>query len=76
MYFNICTSFIGWCDSNWARGINNQQSIIGYLFQRVPSCGNPRNDPIEYMAFTSATNEALWIYQLVSDLGLIIQLPI
>jgi hypothetical protein len=42
----------------------------------VPSCGNPRNNPIENMAVTSATKEALWIYQLVFDLGLIIQLPI
>jgi hypothetical protein len=71
-YYNSSTSFIQWCNFDWAKDIDNQWSITGYLFQHASgpiSWQSKNNSTVEakYMAVASAIKEALWIYQLVSN---------
>jgi hypothetical protein len=79
-------SFISWCDSYWAVDVDNRWSITNCLFQHAngliswqykkQSIVAISTTKVEYMAITSATKEALWIYQSVFDLGFHIPHPI
>jgi hypothetical protein len=75
--YNSSTSFIGWCNFDWAKDIDNQWSIPGYLIQHAsgPISWQSKKQFIvtfstvesKYMTVASAIKEALWIYQLVSN---------
>jgi hypothetical protein len=70
---------ISWCDFYWVVDVDNCRSKSGYLFQHANGLISWRykkqsivaisTTKVEYMAVSSATKEALQIYQLVFNLG-------
>ena len=69
---------IGYSDADWAGDINDRKSTSGYVFQisggavswrsKKQSCVALSTAEAEYMALASATQEAMWMKQLIADL--------
>ena len=69
----------GYSDADWAGDCNDYKSTTGYLFQiggtavtwksKKQSCVALSTAEAEYMALSSAAQEAVWMRELVSDLG-------
>ena len=69
----------GYSDADWAGDRNDYKSTTGYLFQiggtavtwksKKQSCVALSTAEAEYMALSSAAQEAVWMRELVSDLG-------
>ena len=72
-------SLTGYSDADWAGDCNDHRSTTGYLFQiggtaviwksKKQSCVALSTAEAEYMALSSAAQEAVWMRELVSDLG-------
>lgn len=68
----------GYCDADWASDIDKRRSCTGYLFKlsnAAISWGSKRQPTIalssteaEYMALSSATNEVIWLKNLLCEL--------
>jgi hypothetical protein len=73
-------TLIGWSDANWGGDISTRRSTTGYIFKLGlgPVSWNSKLQPTvalssceaEYMALSSATQEALWLRALLQGLGL------
>jgi hypothetical protein len=69
----------GYCDADWAGDLDERKSTTGYAFYVGDGCvsWNSKRQPTvalstaeaEYMAATQATKEALWLKQLLNELG-------
>ena len=76
---------IGYCDADWGGDLNTRRSTSGYIF----TVGNSlvtwtskkqltvakSTTEAEYVALSLATQEAIWIRQLLKDVGMSIDLP-
>ena len=72
------TDLVGYSDADWAGDINDRKSTSGYIFQicggavswrsKKQSCVALSTAEAEYMALASATQEAIWMKQLIMDL--------
>ena len=73
------SDLIGYSDSDWGGDSNDYKSTTGYLFQiagtavtwksKKQSCVALLTAEAEYMALSSAAQEAVWIRELISELG-------
>ena len=80
-----CTTLIGFSDADWARDLNTRKSTSGYIFQiggatvswcsRKQSAVAKSSTEAEYVALSSATQEAIWLRRLMKDLGNITDKP-
>ena len=72
------SDLIGYSDSDWGGDSNDYKSTTGYLFQiagtavtwksKKLSCVALSTAEAEYMALSSAAQEAVWIRELISEL--------
>ena len=72
------TTCVGYSDVNRAGDLDDRKSISGYVFQisnaaiswrsKKQSCVALSTAEAEYMALASATQEAIWLQQLLTDL--------
>ena len=70
---------IGYSDADWAGDINNRKSTSGYLFKigsntvswrsKKQSCVALSTAEAEYMALSSAAQEAVWLQELIGDIN-------
>ena len=70
---------VGYCDSDWAGDIDTRKSTSGYVFQfgnsaiswssRKQATVARSSTEAEYVALSSATQEAIWLRRLMGDLG-------
>ena len=70
---------MGYSDTDWAGDCTDYKSTSGYLFQiggtvvtwksKKQSCVALSTPEAEYMALSSASQEAIWMRELNSDLG-------
>ena len=70
----------GYCDADWAGDLDERKSTTGYAFyvgDGLVSWNSKRQTTValstaeaEYMSATQATKEALWLKQLLNELGL------
>ncbi|KAK3749555.1 hypothetical protein QZH41_007287 [Actinostola sp. cb2023] len=70
---------IGYSDADWAGDIDTRKSTSGYVFQfgngtvswssRKQSTVAKSSTEAEYVALSSATQEAIWLRRLMKDLG-------
>ena len=75
---NDCTNCVGYSDADWAGDVNDRKSTSGYLFKisgapvswrsKKQSCIALSTAEAEYMALSSAAQEATWLRQLTKDL--------
>ena len=69
---------VGYSDADWAGDVDDRKSTSGYVFQisggavcwrsKKQSCVALSTAEAEYMALASATQEAVWMKQLISDI--------
>jgi hypothetical protein len=72
-------SLVGYSDANWAGDVDTRRSTTGYVFMlgQGPISWKSKLQPStalssmesEYMALSSATQEAIWLRRLLRDLG-------
>jgi len=75
---SVTVDLIGYSDSDWAGDLDDRKSVSGYMFKL---CGAPiswrskkqtlvalSTAEAEYVALSSATQEAVWLKQLLSEL--------
>jgi len=72
---------VGLCDADWAGDVQDRRSTTGYVFmlgQGAISWNSKRQPTIalstveaEYMAASQCVKEALWLRQLLEDVGLV-----
>ena len=73
-------ALVGFCDADWAGDASDRRSTTGYVFMLGGGAisWNSKKQPTialstteaEYMAVSQCTREALWLRQLMSDVGL------
>lgn len=78
-------SLVGFCDADWAADPTNRKSTTGYIFYLAssPISWQSRLQPTvalstvesEYMALTSAAQEAIWIRSILKEWGLKMLMP-
>lgn len=85
---NVQSNLTGFCDADWGGNEIDRRSTTGYVFvmQGAPVSWNSKKQPTvatsttesEYMAMGSATQEALWLRELRSELldGIVDCVPI
>lgn len=71
---------VGYCDADWASDLDGRRSVTGYVFmlQGGPIAWNSRKQQTvalstteaEYMALSSATQEAMWLRHFGSEFNL------
>jgi hypothetical protein len=72
-------SMVGFCDADWAGDTNDRQSTTGYVFfvgrgaiswkcKKQPTIALSTTEA-EYMATSQYTKEAIWLRQLLVDVG-------
>lgn len=76
----------GFCDADWASDVHDRKSCTGYLFILQGGAISWRSHKqqtvalstaeAEYMAMSSAAQEALWLRQLHGELGLQLENPL
>ena len=69
----------GWADANWGGDLETRRSTTGYLFKVGPSIITWKSQrqatvalstaEAEYMALCAATQEAVWLRNLLADFG-------
>ena len=74
----IPSDLLGYSDADWAGDVNDRKSTSGYVFlicggavswrSKKQSCVALSTAEAEYMALSSATQEATWMKQLIGDL--------
>jgi hypothetical protein len=74
------TTLLGYTDANWASDVNDRRSTSGYVFKlagTTVSWSSKKQTSIalssteaEYISRAHATKEAIWLRQLLSELGL------
>jgi hypothetical protein len=72
-------SLVGFCDADWAGDTNDRRSTTGYVFLvgrgsiswkcKKQSTIALSTTQAEYMATTQCTKEAIWLRQLLADVG-------
>ena len=70
---------VGFSDADWAGDVNDRKSTSGYVFQinggavtwrsKKQGCVALSTAEAEYVALSSAAQEAVWLRQLMSELG-------
>ena len=75
----------GYCDADWGGDLNTRRSTSGYIFTIGDSMVTwtskkqltvaKSSTEAEYVALSLATQEAIWIRQLLKDVGMFIGLP-
>ena len=80
LYVKGDSELVGYCDADWAGDHNDRKSTSGYVFQlsgaavswrsKKQSCVALSTAEAEYVALSSATQEAIWMKKLVSAVGL------
>ncbi|XP_044475716.1 uncharacterized mitochondrial protein AtMg00810-like [Mangifera indica] len=70
---------IGYSDSDWVKSLSNSKSTSGYCFSlgSVVFCWNSKKQAVvaqssteaEYIAASNASNQAIWLKKLLTDLG-------
>jgi hypothetical protein len=73
-------ALVGFCDADWAGDATDRRSTTGYVFMLGGGAisWNSKKQPTialstteaEYMAISQCTREAIWLRQLMSDVGL------
>ncbi|MCO5567226.1 hypothetical protein L7F22_020915 [Adiantum nelumboides] len=73
-------SVMGYTDSDYAGDLDNRRSTSGYVFtmaggaiswrSRLQTCVTQSTTEAEYVAASEACKEAIWLGQLVTDLGI------
>ena len=69
----------GYCDADWGGDVNSRRSTMGYVFflgegaiswssKRQPTIALSTTE-VEYMAASQSTKEAIWLRQLMADVG-------
>lgn len=78
VYGQETSELIGYCDADWAGDIDQRKSTTGYLFtygggaiswstKRQPTVALSSTEA-EFMSMTAATQEALWLQQLLGEI--------
>ena len=78
LYSRTSSVCLGYSDSDWGGDLDDRKSTSGYVFQigggpvswqsRKQSCVALSTSEAEYIALTSAAQEAIWLRQLLSEL--------
>ena len=71
------SDYIGYCETDWARDMDDRKSTPGYMFQisgeaiswrsKKQPCVALSTAEAEYIALASAAQEAIWMRQLLTD---------
>lgn len=86
LIFSASNEFLlkGFCDADWGANLADRRSVTGYLFLLGgPISWSSKKQPTvalssmeaEYMAISHAAREAIWLRNLISELGLSIAEP-
>lgn len=80
------TGLFGYADANWAENRTDRKSNSGYVFKlnggtiswcsKKQVCVALSSTEAELIALTEGTKEAVWIHQLLSEIGQPIDIPI
>ncbi|CAB4023016.1 Hypothetical predicted protein, partial [Paramuricea clavata] len=83
---NASPDCVGFSDADWAGDLNDRKSTSGYRFQingaavswrsKKKTCVALSTAEAEYVAFSAAAQEALWMGQLLTDLNVNIDEPV
>ena len=83
---NASPDCVGFSDADWAGDLNDRKSTSGYTFQvngaavswrsKKQTCVALSTAEAEYVALSAATQEALWMRQLLTDLNVNIDKPV
>ena len=83
---NASPDCVGFSDADWAGDLNDRKSTSGYTFQmsgatvswrsKKQTCVALSTAEAEYIALSAATQEALWMRQLLTNLSVNIEKPI
>ena len=79
LLYKNSTELVGYSDADWAGDLNDRKSTSGYVFKmsgaaitwmsKKQTCVALSTAEAEYMALSMATQEAIWLKRLLTDLN-------